>query len=146
MRPLFFRRTMKQFCLIRMAYTREGTFGVLLEEDNPFCLTLERQWADNQPGESCIPVGEYTCRRRLSPKFGVTFEVMDVPGRTNILFHKGNLKEDSHGCIILGEQYEPLNGQSGVVASGKAMEEFLTRTYGLDEFRLSVMNARENPA
>ncbi len=132
---------MRQFTLIRVAYTDEGTFGVLLDGGIPFCLTLEREWADNEVGKSCIPIGEYVCGRVNSPNHGRTFEVKDVPGRTVILFHKGNIDDDTHGCIILGEQYEPLDGHSAVLSSGKAMEEFMTRTYGLDEFALTVQDA-----
>jgi hypothetical protein len=111
---------------------------VLLDEGTPFCLTLERLWLDNRVGESCIPLGTYTCERTVSRKFGVTFEVTRVPGRSAILFHKGNLMEDSHGCIILGEQYERMEGKTAVLASGKAFEEFLARTAGIEEFELQV--------
>lgn len=117
-----------------------GTFGVMMDEGYPFCLTLERPWLDNAVGKSCIPAGIYTCKRVLSPQFGNTFEVMDVPGRTLIRFHKGNILRDTHGCIILGEQYENLNGYPGVVASGHAMTEFLDRTKTVDEFELEIVN------
>lgn len=129
---------MKNFNLLRISYIDDGTFGVLLDEKMPFCLTLERIWANNEKGESCIPVGTYACERRLSPKFGNTFEVCEVPNRSEILFHKGNLMDDSHGCILLGEQFEPLNGKTAILASGKAMQEFLERTSGTDEFILTI--------
>jgi len=129
---------MRLFKLIRLPQHSDGTFGVLLDEDIPFCLTLERKWLDNKKGESCIPLGIYTCKRVDSPKFGDTFEVTNVPNRSAILFHKGNLMEDSHGCIILGEQYETVEGKPGVMASGKAFEEFLERTEGIDEFELII--------
>lgn len=46
--------------------------------------------------------------------------------------------DDSHGCTILGEQYEPIMGKNGVVSSGKAFDEFLKRTKEIDEFLLHV--------
>jgi len=128
----------KSFKLLRVSYIYDGTFGVLLDENTPFCLTLERPWLNNEVGKSCIPTGIYICRRVKSPKFGITFEVTDVHGRTHILFHKGNLKDDSHGCIILGEQYEPLNGQNGVLSSGKAFTEFMSRLEGINTLRLTI--------
>jgi hypothetical protein len=129
---------MKHFKLFRFPSIRDGTFGVLLEGSVPFCLTLERPWLNNEVGKSCIPDGEYICQRVTSPKFGITFQVCDVEGRTFILFHIGNLMDDSHGCIILGEQYEPLNGKNAIQASGKAFQEFLSRLTGEDTLKLTI--------
>ena len=131
-------REMRVFLLVRVAFTKDGTFGVLLDQGIPFCVTLERPWLHNQQGMSCILGGEYTCKRVQSPKFGNTFEVMDVPRRTHILFHKGNLMDDSHGCILLGEQYEPIGGKNAIQASGKAFNEFLLRTKDIDSFILRI--------
>src|SRR3990167_6421963 len=89
--------------------TPEGTFGMLADESNvPFCLTLERSWRDNRKGESCIPPGEYRCIRSVYNKGGyATFEVI-CPPREQVKFHIGNIDDDSHGCILLGEQFEPV--------------------------------------
>ncbi len=129
---------MKSFSVIRVAENLDGTFGVFLEENISFCLTVERRWINNERGKSCIPLGEYICRRVNSPKFGNTFQICDVPNRSEILFHKGNLMDDSHGCVIVGEQFEPLNGKNAVLSSGKAFDEFLARTKGLNEFKLTI--------
>ena len=129
---------MKQFKLIRIAYIPDGTFGVLFDEDIPFCLTLEREWNDNKRNVSCIPTGTYICRRVQSPKFGDTFEVCDVPGRSLIRFHWGNIEDDSHGCILTGEMYEKLKGKIAVLASGKGYKEFKERTHFLMEFELEI--------
>jgi len=126
------------FHLIRTAFTEHGVFGVFLDGRIPFCLTLERPWLNNQRNVSCINGGEYVCRRVQSPKFGNTFEVTNVRGRSEILFHKGNLMEDSHGCILLGEQYESLGGKPAILASGKAFSEFLERTKDIDSFILRI--------
>jgi len=126
--------------LKRIAFTEYGTFGVLIDREIPFCLTLERPWLNNKKGESCIPAGLYTCKRTISPRFGETFEVARVLGRSHILIHKGNIAEDSHGCIILGEQYEKLDGKPAVLSSSKAFKEFLDRNSGVDEFELLIVN------
>lgn len=133
---------MKHFRLIRVAYIADGTFGVLLDEGVPFCLTLEREWNDNKRGESCIPAGTYICRRVQSPKFGDTFEVCDVPGRSHILFHIGNIEDDSHGCILTGEMYEKYKGKIAVLASGRGYKEFKERTHFLMEFELEIKNVK----
>ena len=132
---------MRFFKLIRVASLADGTFGVLLDDNVPFCVTLERPWKDNQRNISCIPKGGYICKRIMSPKFGDTFEVQLVPDRSHILFHKGNLKEDTHGCIILGEMFEPLNEQNAVLSSGKAFKEFKWRTVDKDFFTLKIEEA-----
>jgi hypothetical protein len=129
---------MKHFWILRIAENQDGTFGVFLEEDIPFCLTIERKWLNNEKGKSCIPVGDYLCERINSTKFGNTFEVKNVPNRTEILFHKGNIMEDSHGCIVVGEQFEPLDGDNAVLSSGKAFTEFKERTRDVDVFKLSI--------
>ena len=131
---------MTWFKLIRVAYTREGTFGVLLDGGTPFCLSIERPWLNNQKNISCIPLGIYICQRVFSPKFGNTFEVSFVPDRTSILFHKGNIMDDSHGCIVLGEQYESIQGKLAVLASGKAFSEFIQRTEDINKFGLGVVS------
>ncbi len=134
---------MRIFKLIRIARLADGVFGVLLDDGVPFCVTLERPWLDNRRNVSCIPEGEHLCRRVNSPKFGNTFEVTDVPFRSHILFHKGNLKEDTHGCILVGEQYEPLNLMNAVLASGRAFQEFLYRADDIDSFVLKIESHKE---
>lgn len=128
----------KEFWLWRFPSIQDGTFGVMLDDNLPFCVTIEREWLNNGKSVSCIPDGNYTCRRVDSPKFGNTFKVTNVLKRSEILFHKGNIKDDSHGCIILGEQYEPVMGKNGVISSGKAFEEFLKRTQEINEFLFHV--------
>jgi hypothetical protein len=129
---------MKVLTLVRVVETEDGTFGVLLDTGVPFALTLERRWLRNAVGESCIPEGTYTCQRTLSPKFGATFEVTHVPGRTAILFHKGNLQDDTHGCILVGEQFGVLQGKTALLASGPGFEEFLNKLKNEVVFTLRV--------
>ena len=129
---------MKHFKLLRIAYIPDGTFGVLFDEDIPFCLTLEREWRDNKRNVSCIPRGTYICKRVKSAKFGDTFEVCDVPGRSHILFHKGNIEDDTHGCIVVGEEYGKYKGKVAVLSSGRAFKEFKERSKVIDCFGLRI--------
>lgn len=131
---------MRRFKLIRIASLAGGSFGVLLDNIVPFCVTLERPWLNNERNISCIPTGEYHCKRINSSRFGNTFQVESVPDRSHILFHKGNLAEDSHGCIIVGEEFGILEKQNAVLSSGRAMSEFLNRTHFIEEFILKVKN------
>ena len=116
----------------------DGTFGMMLAGSTPFCLTLELEWKLNEPNESCIPDGSYICQRINSPKFGNTFEICNVINRSHILFHKANVESDLLGCIGLGEEFGILNGKTAILASGRAFAEFMERTKGIDEFKLSI--------
>jgi hypothetical protein len=123
--------------LIRIGQSNVGTFGVLRIGQVPFALTLERPWRDNETNVSCIPPTEYLCRRVHSPKFGETFEVQGVERRSHILFHKGNTIEDTHGCILVGEQFDGAK----LAYSGAGYGEFMAKMAGLDEFTLRITEA-----
>jgi len=125
--------------LIRVSDTGKATFGVLLSAGVPFAVTLERTWADNRKGESCIPKGTYTCKRVNSPKFGDTFEVTDVAGRSHILFHSGNIAADTHGCIIVAEAFNRVSGEDGITASREGFAEFKERTRSVNAFQLEIV-------
>ena len=125
--------------LIRVSKAQTGTYGVLLQGAIPFAVTLERPWLDNQVGVSCIPSGTYTCKRVHSPKFGTTFEVCDVPGRSEILFHKGNIDDDSHGCILVGESFNQVLGKPGITSSAQGFAEFVQITLMTESFPLEIV-------
>ena len=132
---------MKKLTLKRIAENEDGTFGVLIDGDTPFALTLERNWLSNKPNESCIPAGKYVCKRIISPRFGETFEITNVPGRSHILFHTGNLEEHSKGCILIGEEFGYLNGKVAVLSSRKGFKEFMDRLNGLSSFEIEIKYA-----
>lgn len=124
----------------------DGTFGVFLDDDIPFCVTLELPWKNNERGKSCIPADSYICKRVDSPKFGDTFEVQKVPGRSLIRFHSVNIPKDTHGCIGLAEMFEPMFGQEAIKnpIPGKAMNEFRERTKGINFFTLTIDEYKTN--
>ncbi len=124
--------------LKRIAQDEEGTFGVLLDDGAPFALTAENPWAGNRPEVSCIPRGRYTCRRMRSPRFGETFEVASVPGRTHILFHRGNTPEDTRGCILVGNRFGILKGNVAVLSSREAFKGLMQRLKGKEKFNLLI--------
>lgn len=126
--------------LVRLTRTpTQPTYGVLLRDDGtPFALTLERPWLDNQRSVSCIPTGSYTAKRHKSPRFGETFLVQEVPGRSEILFHKGNIDDDSHGCILVGEQFNKVRNEDGITASKEGFAEFMENQRGYEEFSFTI--------
>ena len=115
------------------------TFGVLFRDDGiPFALTLERPWLNNQRSVSCVYPGVYRAIRHRSSKFGETFWLQDVPGRSEILFHKGNIDDDSRGCILVGEQFNPVRGEDGITASREGFAEFMRLLDGKNEFTIEI--------
>lgn len=123
----------------RFAGNNDGTFGVMIDDNIPFLLTLERQWLENKKGISCIPEGCYLSKRKESPKFGNTFEVTGVPNRDDILIHTGNLDDDSHGCIIVGKGLGNFQDKGmGIVDSKIAFNELMTKLIGIDQFMLAI--------
>ena len=123
--------------LIRDFQDNEATLGKLLFNDSPVCFTLEHPWRDNQSKISCIPLGTYQGQVQLSPHFGRYLpELLDVPGRSQILMHVGNTAKDTLGCILLGlsrNTEEHSIGQSRV-----ATQALLDQLAEYDGFTLTV--------
>ena len=131
-------KEMRKFLLKRIHENSDSTFGVLIGNGDPICLTLENSCRNNQRNISAIPLGHYTCKRITSPRFGETFEVCDVPGRSNIIFHAGNTHIDTRGCILPGSEFGTVNGHTGVLSSAKAMRAFMAALSGVNEFYLKI--------
>uniref|UniRef100_A0A6M3XZ19 DUF5675 domain-containing protein n=1 Tax=viral metagenome TaxID=1070528 RepID=A0A6M3XZ19_9ZZZZ len=124
------------FQLVRIADIVDGIFGVLKDDEVPFCVTVENN-------DYVFPDGDYLCKRVNSPKYGNTFEITGVSGRTHILIHWGNWEDNSLGCVIVGEFYDPLNTKdnitkNGIGSSKKAFNEFIDRTKDINEFVLKI--------
>jgi len=126
--------------LFRMERKSGCTLGMLRVDGEIFCATLENSWLDNTPCESCIPVGCYMAERVSSPHFGNTFEVVDVPGRTHILFHAGNTEEDTLGCILPGKYHGRLGVKRAVLDSRNTFNDFIKLTEGVMEFDLFIVD------
>ena len=112
-------------------------------------MTLENPWRDNLPSISCIPPGIYEvlrCRKspeygfRDSPRFGDTYNVVNVPGRSYILFHKGNTERDTKGCILVGTYFGELAGLPAVLRSSDAFDRFKAWADRDERFTLEISN------
>ena len=97
--------------------------------------TLELPWRNNARMRSCIPLGSYLCVTTNSIKFGFTLKVLDVKGRTGILFHAGNWSRDTSGCILVGmESFVVLGpkGPVGQLSSSQMAKRELMSTFVTD--------------
>ncbi|MDR1454175.1 MAG: DUF5675 family protein [Tannerella sp.] len=71
--------------------------------------------------ETAIPTGLYRVIVNLSPaKRRMLPRLLDVPGFSGILIHRGNTKNDSSGCILVGE-----NKVKGTVINSTSYEKRL---------------------
>jgi len=124
--------------LLRIERTEKITLGVLMIDEEIFCVTLENPWKNNKVNESCIPADIYICKRYESNKYGDTYLVKDVEGRTWILFHWGNFVSNTDGCILLGESYTYINGEKAIGSSKKAFLAFIDKLGEVDNFILEI--------
>jgi len=128
--------------LIRLEENLEfGTFGILKIQKEVFCFTLEPPDTLNTRSESSIPAQQYICKRHISPKFGETFWIKDVPGRSFIMFHWGNWIKNTLGCILLGSTILKLKNetnQRGVGNSGNTFKEFMDLLEGFNKAHLTI--------
>jgi hypothetical protein len=145
---------MKRLRLERFLASEHGTFGSLTVPGRSGAytfFTLEEEWKDNEPGESCIPAGVYRLKKTMYHKGGYpTYEVMDVEGRSHIKFHRGNTEEDTKGCILTGlflgvltvkhdEEEGRMNKKLAVMKSRAAFEKFMAWMGGVEEAEIEVV-------
>ncbi len=110
---------MTKLFLKRVIDNGKTTFGVLIFNNIPACVTLEPPWINNNLDISCIPAGIYKYKKYSSEKFKDVWEILDVPNRHSILIHSGNYVQDTHGCVIIGKEFT----QSGVALSRMALDD-----------------------
>jgi len=131
---------MNRLTLVRWCLGDFGTFG-WLEIAGRTVHTVERAWADNQPNVSCIPEGVYACVPGRYNRGGYdAIEVLDVPGRSLIKFHKANWPSQLAGCIAPNVEVRPgtiacpMRGYNSAGAFRLLMEH-----YGHREFELEII-------
>ncbi|MBN1664842.1 MAG: hypothetical protein JW943_14675 [Deltaproteobacteria bacterium] len=135
---------MKTVTINRIETSAHGTFGVLHAEGLT-CFTCEPPWKGNQPALSCIPEGGYLCVPWHSQRFPNHYCVTNVPDRTAILIHTGNLAGDkskgfrrhSLGCILPGIYRGFLGHQKAVFSSWAAFNK-IREIIGENSFRLDI--------
>ena len=124
--------------LIRLEEGAQGTFGVLIICGQVFCFTLEPSDWLNERNISSIPVQQYKCVRTMSSRFGETFEIVDVPGRSHVLFHAGKLVQHTKGCVLLVQYFDRLEGNRVGVNSRKTFKKFMEIMKDTDVFHLTI--------
>lgn len=132
--------------LRRIMYSHDGILGILYSSDRHGfnCDTLEHAYrspsGDYVPK---LPPGIYVCKRGIHRlEHGLpfeTFEIMDVPGHTGILFHVGNFNKDSAGCVLVGKS-DQRSPSLVLLHSRDTFKEFMEVQVGKHEFLLTVLD------
>lgn len=131
---------------MRTDFLSTGIFGLLSADHSAWqCFTLEHAYQDfNQnPPEwvSKLPAGIYLCKRGMHQLTGMkapfeTFEITNVPGHSEILFHMGNFNDDSAGCVLLGGNRQ---GDQSISHSIVTFNSFMNLLEGINAFELTVI-------
>lgn len=130
---------MHQVKIIRVEESfRFGTFGVVLIDTTAFCVSLEPRDEENASNISSIPAQQYLCSIVDSPKYGLVYEILNVPGRTHCLWHAGNVVENTEGCVIVARKFGLLGERRAVLNSGDTLVQFMKIMNG-EDFHLTIV-------
>ena len=125
------------------------TIGHLYVNDKYLCDTLEdtdRMLTSSMDeetikkrkvyGQTAIPIGTYKVEITYSPKYKKKLpRLLNVKGFEGILIHSGNTKEDTLGCILVGE-----NKKKGMVLNSRqAMSKLMSLIDKADDIEIEVM-------
>ena len=128
---------MSHAILSRERSGKHGTVGVLCAPGLPPTAVMEPPWRGNRRNRSCIPAGLYEVVPHLSPRHRRCLLVTQVPGRSHILFHAGNLGGDvergwhthTKGCLLPGLRRGEMSvggrRQRAVLASRPALRRLM---------------------
>ena len=137
--------------LHRDAESDHGTLGVLAAPGLDPLHVMEPPWRDNRRNRSCVPSGIYRVLPHVSPRFGRCLLVAEVPGRSHILFHAGNVGGDiergfhthTHGCLLPGLRRGRIKVsgrvQRAVLNSRTAFRHLMA--WAVEPFELEVVDA-----
>ena len=125
------------------------TIGHLYVNDKYLCDTLEdtdRMLTSSMDeetikkrkvyGQTAIPIGTYKVEITYSPKFKKKLpRLLNVKGFEGILIHSGNTKEDTLGCILVGEN----KNKESVLNSIQAMSKLMSLIDKADAIEIELM-------
>ena len=106
--------------LKRFHFADTYTIGKLFINGKEFCDVLEDVVRDKNKdgdlqdtgeakvyGKTAIPFGTYKVVLTMSNRFKIVLPLLvDVPEFEGIRIHAGNTSEDTHGCLLVGENKE----------------------------------------
>lgn len=125
--------------LVRKWFSSKETIGILYLEDVPLCYILELE-IGGVKGKA-IPYGIYPIKYSFWAKRNANFpHIYNVPGRSSILIHPGNDRDDTRGCLLPGYQAT----ENKIRSSSKAyddLNQFLKNYINQFPIYIDVTNA-----
>lgn len=128
--------------ILRDRVEPEGTFSKWSIDGEPFSVGVSLPWANNKPGISCAPEGEYESVPYDSPKHGETIvlvnpalhiyfdkhDTKDPLARDKIELHPANWPRQLNGCEAPGVAVARFEHEGwGVTHSRRTMERLRAR-------------------
>lgn len=114
-------------------------FAFTLEDQDRFLkqsMPVEEINRKKVYGQTCIPSGKYKVQVTMSPRFKRPLpHVMDVKGFVGIRIHRGNIEEDTLGCILVG--FSRTDGFQ--ILESKKSEEALIKLLGTEVHDLEII-------
>lgn len=109
---------MKKYTITRFKQDKTATLGKWTGGGLEICATIEPPWRDNQRDNSktkeneasCIPEGIYKCVPFSGTHHQDVWQVLGVPGRSEVLIHHGNYAYQSKACILVGDKHTEYKG------------------------------------
>jgi hypothetical protein len=105
-----------------------GSLIVLDDLRQPIYISpcIERGDRNNEQNVSNVPTGTYPLVWENSPKFGMVWELKDVPNRSECKIHAANMWNQINGCIAPGTYLGEINedGYYDTLSSGDALKRF----------------------
>lgn len=132
--------------LVRNQFRPDGIFGEIIGNAGKILyFTLEHSYLqdDKSTYKPKLPNGVYTCKKGQHQLHSMNhpftaFEIMNVPGHTNILIHVGNFNRDSEGCVLLGAAIAHSSYGQMITNSKVMFAEFMDMQNQVDSFQLTV--------
>ena len=138
-----------QLRLKRKYLKADYTIGDLYLNDEWFCNTLEDTTRDLNKdginevmifGKTSIPYGKYPIILNDSPKFRRTMPRLEnVYGYSGVLIHSGNTKEDTAGCILVGENKIAGKVINSMVAFQKLFDKLSIAWANKEEITIEII-------
>ena len=123
-------------------YRPDAAMGTVILPSGKVIKSIERPWLNNKANISCYPEGVYLAKwidRSASGKYKRCWHVQNVPKRSGILWHVGNLVRHSRGCTLPGMRHGVLKWLPAVLSSGAGLNLMRRELEGQD-FILIVSN------
>jgi len=138
----------------RLTFEEEYTMGRVFINDDFICNSLEdkvRELGKNGEGKvpekTAIPAEKYKFRITFWPKYQIwTPALIDVPFFTGIRLHSGRNAEDTHGCILIGQNTFEGKLEHGYNTFENFMKYFNKNengTYNDTLYEIDIINKKE---